>query len=636
MLQSKAFVKSARRAARIRLKASPRWWRQYKKAKGGWKYYLLLTLGIGVLTFVIPFLLVGIPVLAGVGLANAGDREILVSFALAATINAAIMVGHGSFLMRELLVSRTLAVVSQMPIDDKDVLANRTWMVLRIAFFDLIICLCFFGSFAIARGGPVIEQVTIGLMGFVEWFVVVAFSYVIPAYFPKLARQDNVGALVGMSVLIWVFGGIAAAMRLVAANSIASLALFLLPTGWPMLLINSVVVEGSPLGWLMLVPVVVSMIAMTFTFARMRKRYLVREISFNDNALATAVLDAEFRMQSFVEPDPSVNDLTADDKLGTDRDNPDNESQTEEKSLRQSIMNWVAIIPQDQAEVELTHRDARDAVRTREFLEPMDWSSMGWIERTVGDKLQDSERVTAEIMLGGKDPSWTKRQAADLILLTAAVLGMLIVQEIWGFQILATVGHLAFFAIFALMRGSWPGAIWRASTGHVTTIMGLLPVHHNEMNRAVMFLAVARCVLFFPFALILSITAIYGFTGDVDLIVAFYIGCKATLILAAIHQWWFLSLQPNALTQPIMSIIRDTGIALLLILTTLGGAIGLFVAQSSELWSFVAALGLFGSGWLAQKWQHRRLLRDPTDFVTTRNNQREVQRRQQEIVNRNW
>lgn len=538
MLQSKAFVKSARRAARVRLRASPLWWRQYKKAKGGWKYKLLVCVGVVVIGLLVPFLLVGIPVLAAVGLAEGGPTELRIGMALGATISAAIMVGHGAFLMRELLVSRTLAVVSQLPIDDWVVLKNRAWLVFRIALFNLIVCLSFFVAFAIASQGTFGQRMMIGVTGIFEWLVVLSFSYVIPAYFPRFARQDNVGALIGMAFLVWMTGGIAAAMRIVQPESIALIAMIVLPTGWPLLFIEFAIVDGRPEGWLMLVPIVVSVIAMAFSFRRMRRRYVVREISFNDNTLATAVLDAEFQMQSDYQNwrEEARVDGMADadfdefiDEIG--------EPEKDESLFLKSVRKWIAVLPQDLERVELTPQAAREAVRSREFLEPMDWSSMGWIEKTVGNTLRDAEKLTAELMLGGADPSWTKRQAADLVILTFVVLVMLAIQEIWGFRILATIGHMAFFSFFAMLRGSWPAAIWRASTGHVTTVMGIVPMHQKQINRAVMVLALARCVLFLPFALGLAFVAVYGFTGKIDGELSLHMGAKATLILAAVHQW---------------------------------------------------------------------------------------------------
>jgi hypothetical protein len=630
MLQSKAFVKSTRRAARARLKASPVWWRQYKQAKGGWKFYLLISIGVFFLTLLVPFLLIGIPALSGAAIADSGATEMRVSMALAATIAAAIMVGHGAFLMRELLVSRTLAVACQMPIHDKDVLKNRTWVVFRIALFNLLVCISFFGSFAIASDQPIQDRILIASMGIVEWLVVLAFSFVIPAYFPKLARQDSVGALIGMAFLLWMFGGIAAAMRVVQPENIALIALIALPTGWPLLLIEFVVYDMQIAGFLLLVPIVVSVIAMAYSFRRMRKRYVVREVTLNDSTMAAAVLDTEFRMQA--EYSEWLDDNPED---GSEPENTEG-LKDENSPILKSIMEWVAVIPRNMEEVELSPQEARESVRSREFLEPVEWSHLGWIENRVGNTLRDREKITAELMTGGEVPTWTKRQATDLTLLTVVILVMLAIQEIWGFRILATVGHMAFFAFFAMLRGSWPGAIWRTSTGHVTSLMGIVPVHQKEINRAVMVLAVARCVLFLPFAMGLAFVAVYGFTGKIDVELSLHVGGKATLLLAAMHQWWFLSLQPNALTQPILSIIRDSSIALVLIITTLAGAIGLFIAGSSEVWSAVAALGLFAPGWIAQKWQHRRILRGATDFVTTRTNQREVQRQQQEIVNRNW
>ena len=97
-----------------------------------------------------------------------------------------------------------------------------------------------------------------------------------------------------------------------------------------------------------------------------------------------------------------------------------------------------------------------------------------------------------------------------------------------------------------------------------------------------------------------------------------YIGAKVALAFAALHQWWFLAVQLNVATPfPSWAWLTDLLVGGICVVLSIAGAGGLFVAGQSEGWCLAATAVLFGSGWVAQRFQHARLLKDPTDFVVS-------------------
>jgi len=72
MIRARCY-KSMRRAARARIFASESWTRQYKRARGGWHYYVLMTLGFIFIPFFALVGLIGLPVFGGFQIAQGQD-----------------------------------------------------------------------------------------------------------------------------------------------------------------------------------------------------------------------------------------------------------------------------------------------------------------------------------------------------------------------------------------------------------------------------------------------------------------------------------------------------------------------------------------------------------------------------------
>ena len=83
MIRARCY-KSIRRAGRARIFASESWTRQYKRARGGWQYYVLMTLGFIFIPFFVLVGLIGLPVAGGLQIAQGqGELPELIGFLVA-------------------------------------------------------------------------------------------------------------------------------------------------------------------------------------------------------------------------------------------------------------------------------------------------------------------------------------------------------------------------------------------------------------------------------------------------------------------------------------------------------------------------------------------------------------------------
>ena len=79
------------------------------------------------------------------------------------------------------------------------------------------------------------------------------------------------------------------------------------------------------------------------------------------------------------------------------------------------------------------------------------------------------------------------------------------------------------FVLFLGLRRSWPGMALRCSTGHIASLMGLVPITHRELNRAVMVLGTVRALMYAPFALAVCVAGVAGMKGGFNWLQAVYL-----------------------------------------------------------------------------------------------------------------
>lgn len=232
------------------------------------------------------------------------------------------------------------------------------------------------------------------------------------------------------------------------------------------------------------------------------------------------ILDSEFIARVTFGPpeeDEAESDL-ADPKPGQETETGSEDRPTRRSQFVTFLRDWAGITP-EQKEVELSCGEASDVVRSRKFLEPYSWPNGGLIERMVGSILSEREQRVAELMVCG-EPEWSRRTLMNMGLGCLGLAIIAVSQQLLGMRILMLSWHVGLFVLFVGLRRSWTGIILRCTTGHLASIMGLLPITHREMNRTVMVLGTVRALVYAPFALAVSAAGVAGLQGGFDFVQA--------------------------------------------------------------------------------------------------------------------
>ena len=611
--------KTIRRAARARVFSSETWTRQYKTARGGWQYYVLLALGITFLPIFGVLLLIVFPAFAGgVLAAEQGGMGSLVSV-IAALLSFVVAIGHASWLIQELVSSRSLAVVSQLPMSDRQFLANRSGFSLRLTLVFLFVAVSFFVAAAVVFKMGLAKSALIVTLALLQWGLVASLSLIVPAWFPRMARSESIGGIVSLGFMVVVACVTLAQMNVVQLESARMICLMVLPTGWVFLLLELGILEELAVAAWLLVPSALIMAFGVRAHFRLKARYRPWEVTIDSESVARATFEAP-------EEEPEESDST-DPRAEADpafvSDPAAEERLARKKRITGFLRDWVGL-PDKPEEIELPRGEATDRVRSREFLEPYSWPTGGLMERLVGSILTEREQRVAALMCGG-EPEWSRRIVMDMSLGCLAMAVIALAQQLLGMKVLMLSWHVGLFVLFVGLRRSWPGMVLRSSTGHLASIMGFLPVTHRELNRIVMVLGAVRALVYAPFAVAVSVAGVAGLRGRFDWVLAAYIASKAVLMVVAIHQWWFIGLQPHQSSRSILAQIGEALLFIPVMLLAIGGAGGMLLSGKDELWSMGGAALMFGAGWFAQRWQRKRVLTGPIDFVTIRQNELQQQ-----------
>lgn len=632
MIRSKVFEKQARELALVRLKASPRLWRIFQKQKPAWWYWLLIGIALILSPLGIFIIFVALPFSAGMGVIDRGQWQPGMG-CLVAGIALAAATGHAAWLIQELLCSRSLAIVSHLPLSDEQFLRQRIRRLAWALVIFSIVVLSFFGG-VITGLGQFWTTRTLAVLGLagVEWLIVSTLTFIIAAYFPRVASPNAIAKFAGWGGLTFAAGIIA--RNVINLEKVMNLALVLVPTGWPLVMLQFGVLNGERHVWWLLIGVI-ALIGLTWaSVIRLRNKYSVAEVSFTEGTFAIAVLKQEFLEEAEAAEELFTQDLLEEPE---DDDAVDEPALGAEIPLIRRIVNWLTLANEEREAVEVSADEAREVIRSRDFLQRNEWERAGWIERASNRVFDEREHFLVELLTGGK-PRWSYRLSVICVQVLAGLLILYVLSLTFGRGLFAICGHLALAAITGIMRGAWPGAVWRNKTGNVCSITGLLPVSVKELGRLSMVLGVARVTVLMPMILGMALLAIWGITGKWNLSNGGMYALKTGLILIAMHQWWPVAFLPTSSTRAWWHIIIDIAGIVVLALSWLGCLVGLFVAGDSELWSLAAAAGLLGCGWILQAWAQYQILKMPFDFVTIlrTDQQARAQQIQKILPDRTW
>lgn len=598
MLASSSAEKAIRKLAKARIQSSPQLRRQYWMARGGWRYWGLWITAATASTFVIPLLLFVFPGTGGWQLTECRDRtEGLASITMAAFVAAVVALIHGNWLRRELTRSTSMALLGQLPISDLGFLRNRTALSLGLSLVFLIVCLAYAAGIALGGGFGASEIGMLLGLGIAEWLMVAATSILIPMLLPQVARGEVAGGLVvlllafaGGAIVAWGLG----LMQLPAAEVVLDVILKATPTGWPLLMMLDGIVQPQAGTWWLAIPVGLAVVAAAAVYFWLERSYIIREVTIENGMIGIAVGEKEWQILN----------LETDDSTTAEVD----------PSLLARLQRRFNVEPETDDD-EISPAEASMLVRDGDFLEREQWTSAGFVERLIASVLSDRERLAVELMTGNS-PSWTKSLVLGTTTSLAVVALLLLIDQAFQIRLIAMGGHVAFFGLISTLNGTWKAALWKSSNGQTCSSMSVVPISQSEAERVSMVLGAVRAFCLLPFAIGLTTLLFFGLTGQAEFFASIYIGAKVALAYAALHQWWFVVIQINVQAPfPSAAWFADLLVAGLCFVLTLAGAVGLFVAAQSEVWSLAAATAMFGGGWLAQRYQHRRILNDPTDFA---------------------
>lgn len=218
-----------------------------------------------------------------------------------------------------------------------------------------------------------------------------------------------------------------------------------------------------------------------------------------------------------------------------------------------------------------------DRILTRAFLgsEPW-WATGGWYERLVARWLVSRERLLVELLLGSP-PNWTAHFWKRLRLAALAVLLVLLLGQYGGWVLVAA---LIIGAPVALpITGSlWPGLRAHSIGSIAAPPFALLPVSFHELTRLLMKLSGLRLALGFPALALLAASVAWKWAIDPRLTITVLLKIGA-LLFAGLPG--VAVLQVSAVSNDTQRLRwRSLPLLLLIILTLVGGAVALFLAET--------------------------------------------------------
>lgn len=611
-------MKNLRRLALSRISSNPVLSRQYRMAVGGWSRKLLKVLAIWcvlpVCVILIGLVITFLGAVLGGGFQGAPAE---VYFLVIAVIGIIVAMTHTGWVLRELIHSRSLAVSSMLPVSDRDFAASRLTSSLQKTLLFLAGSLLFGAGIAFGAESNALETVQILFLSMVLWATVAAISVIVPAFLPVVIRQEATSMAVGLIMLLTAGGVILTEMGLVPQGVLVSTALNVLPTGWPILMIQNAVMLKQPEAWWLLIPTSAVLVLALFGYARLLARYRIQEFTFEPGSLATA----RFHLcPQSTEPADRVSVTT-----GTARPNQANWVVV----ARQQLRRWRQLPDIDVEQEELSRDQAIARIREAGLTRSFDWSRAGLLERVLARLLRAEELRAAEI-LAADEPRWSAGLSWSLGTATAAIALVVAIALTVNQKIAMVSGHIGFFGVFGVLAGSGVASVWRSANGDSCAALAIQPVDARHAARTSVTLGALRGIVVFPFVTAVVLIVEWGHGGPIDIVDSVLLGARVALIFTALHQWAPLFMLPYAFSKSIGQTIVDIVAGVMIGCSTIAGACLLLMSGRSE-WLAVTGAGLmFGSSWAAQKVHQRRIQSSPTDFVVQLNAQRLAVQNQQQ------
>jgi len=257
--------------------------------------------------------------------------------------------------------------------------------------------------------------------------------------------------------------------------------------------------------------------------------------------------------------------------------------------------------------------DATATVKARVFLDRLDWSKVGFVERLVAAVLTEREKTIAEFLTAA-DPGWTR--AVRTLLLTGLVL--LILARYFSALVAPGIGMIVFMVVFLLIDGGrhpWRGFRPAAIIGLPPPFHAYYPVSFTELHRTVMKFMLVRFVILLPF--LAGAAFVFGLMLKLNTGAWVTYGIK--LILLCLIAQSPLALMPFSASSNDSDRFRFAGPALMYGLLTVVCAVAFVFTEN---WPVVIGTGLAAAllCWFAPSLYGRQFNRNKFDLLpSTRN-----------------
>lgn len=547
-------------------------------------------------------------------------------YAVLAGVAVIISLTHTGWVLRELIGSRSLAVNSVVPRRDRVFAAGRLVASLQKTLLFLVAATLLGGGIAFGAELSVPETVLVVLLSILLWAMVASLSIIAPAYFPVLVRQEFAGFLNGGVVLSFFLAGALISLGFVQQRTIILAAMMTLPTGWPLLMIKYGVILRQPEYWLLLFPAGSVLLFAGYSWFRLLARYRIQEFSYEPGSVAIA----EFRSagdQAAASEHARTPSPETGFQNGSEQTQPADTSSWL-KDQKQRFRRWLKLSESDAASADLPREQAIARIRESGLTRKFAWSEAGFVERAMAKILNDDELLSAEI-LSCAEPKWSVALTRSLVPASAAVMLVVVAALVIDRKIAVISGHVGLGGLIGTFVGSRLASQWRSDSGEFCSSLALLPIDAQRASRMLMTLGALRSVLIFPLAVGVVMAITWGSSGRIAVLDSVILGAKAVLIVFIGHQWWFLIMQPCSHSKSVLKTVSDLIAALGVAVCIIAGLCLFLMSGLSEIWSVAGAGLLFGSGWVTQRIQRRRVLHSPTDFVVQMQAQSATVQRQQ-------
>lgn len=453
-------IKSMRRLVRERVYSDPAVWYEYRRERRTRSPSLWTILLYAVLIVLcVPLLLVGIPLIMGLATNDRWGAEVVL--ACQSYVAAVCSLAFAWIVRNSKQKSAIVTALSHFPATDREII-SQVWrqaalIVAAPAYFYLLV----YGSIAWNHGFGPAEWTFALLLTIAQWAVSVAAGTMIAAWLPRFP----LAALCVVSLVAPILYVSAETPRL---PEVVTAVMLVLPTGWVNVPLSWGLLNHQPQAWLALAP-----LALFCVVGRDAVRSLFVEYTIEEFAILYGD-GVEARLAGGV---------SRASERGT--------------NLRALLLPGYFELPPEEPVV-LTPAEAARRIRTRDFLDKLDWSKLGWIERLADRWLTPRERTIVEF-LTGQFTNWTDQWW----------------QFVWNIPVLAifywsgffdlvpaAMGLFAFFSVAMAFTLSWPAFRSQNCAGTYVPPFALVPFGFDEISRALFKIALVRSLSVLPFFLV--------------------------------------------------------------------------------------------------------------------------------------